>query len=136
MEAEAPTYEGDAQKTGTSASTPGNGSTTRVGEGRKDPVDLYYELHGRGPHKVLLVMGTCTKPRPFGPVHLPPLTIFILIFPAGFATSCKAWMPNVRHRCAQPNGNSPGPTALTFARGAHPNFGGPTGKRAGSGARR
>lgn len=70
-----PKSEGDAQKTGTSASTPVNGNTTRVGEGRKDSVDLYYELHGRGPHKVLLVMG--------------------------FATSCKAWMPNVKELVAE-----------------------------------
>jgi hypothetical protein len=58
MEAEAPTYAGDEDKTGTKATTPSNGSTARVGEARKDPVDLYYELHGSGPHKVLLIMGT------------------------------------------------------------------------------
>jgi hypothetical protein len=57
MEAEAPAYEGDEGKTGTKATTPRNGATARVGEARKDPVDLYYELHGSGPHKVLLVMG-------------------------------------------------------------------------------
>jgi pimeloyl-ACP methyl ester carboxylesterase len=113
MEAEAPTYEGDAQKTGASASTPVNGNTARVGEGRKDPVDLYYELHGRGPHKVLLVMGTCTtKPRtPPPPVH-PYLTpIFTLIF-RRFCHVMQG-LDAQRTPSAQPNGNSPGPTSLT-----------------------
>jgi len=37
----------------------------------KQPVDIYYELHGRGPHKLLLIMG--------------------------LATSCKAWRPNLEY---------------------------------------
>ena len=35
----------------------GNGQVVNLGKERGDDVDIYYEVHGQGPKKVLLVMG-------------------------------------------------------------------------------
>jgi hypothetical protein len=110
MEGEATTYEGDAHKTGESAPTPVNGDIARVGEGRKDPVDIYYELHGSGPHKVVFIMGTLppsslsSQQRTGKRCAHPPPAYLLLV---GFATSCKAWHVSVR---PPPQGNCGFPT--------------------------
>jgi len=49
----------------------GTGTTVKVGQHRADDVDIYYELHGHGPTKLLFIMGK--------PMHLKSRKIFIII---------------------------------------------------------
>jgi len=50
---------------------PHSKATVRVGTTRNTPLDLYYELYGTGPIKLLFIMG--------------------------FATTCRGWAPNMAH---------------------------------------
>jgi len=65
----------------------GTGTTVKLGQHRADDVDIYYELHGHGPTKLLFIMGKrhSLKSRKIFD-HNSNLCLI-----SGFQTSSRAW---------------------------------------------
>lgn len=63
-----------------------------VAENRESkPVNIYYEMHGTGPEKVLLVMGTFVQSIDDAPI-IPKLKYtYYYCFLIGLSTPCSAW---------------------------------------------